>query len=291
MTLPRFSRKGEFYLVTRRTNRRAFLLRPDGEVRRIYFYCLAFCARKWDVDVLAVCIMSSHVHLVVFDRNGQISRFIKDLHEMVAHALKRFRKWAHELWETNTPTSLVSLLDENAVIDKVLYTEMNPVKAGICKRETQWPGLLTDRQSKWAKPDGVRNYKGMQEEETLRLVGPEGMTSKRWLRMKAMHRDDANKEARALARAEAKEQGRAVFRGVKRAMQIDPRFEPETPSGAGEKTPRFASRNKDTLERAYKEIAEFYAAYFSALRTLKERGRAKFPLGTWKMAIQLGQRE
>lgn len=65
MTLARPVMPGTTYLVTRRCLGRRFLLRPDRELNRAFLYCLAVAARKYGIQVHALCVMSNHYHVAV----------------------------------------------------------------------------------------------------------------------------------------------------------------------------------------------------------------------------------
>ena len=65
MTAPRRIVEGEFYLVTRRTLLRTYLLRPHPEVNRMFEYCLAEAAKKHGIELIAWCAMSNHYHAVI----------------------------------------------------------------------------------------------------------------------------------------------------------------------------------------------------------------------------------
>jgi hypothetical protein len=115
-------------MVTRRT------------LRRHHLYTLAVCAREYDVLVHAVTLMSTHEHLVVTDTNGQLPDFLRRLHRLVALGTKVLRKWEGPAWDHERP-SVVRLLTEPAIIEKLAYVMANPVKAGLVRRAREWPGV------------------------------------------------------------------------------------------------------------------------------------------------------
>ena len=140
MTQPRLVVPGATVMVTRRTLRRHHLFRPDAAIRQLYLYTLAVCAREYDVLVHAVTLMSTHEHLVVTDTNGQLPDFLRRLHRLVALGTKVLRKWEGPAWDHERP-SVVRLLTEPAIIEKLAYVMANPVKAGLVRRAREWPGV------------------------------------------------------------------------------------------------------------------------------------------------------
>jgi putative transposase len=55
------------------------LLRPDAAVTQILLYALAISARRFGLEVHALCAMSSHVHLVVTDVEGRLPQLSRVL--------------------------------------------------------------------------------------------------------------------------------------------------------------------------------------------------------------------
>jgi hypothetical protein len=129
-------------MVTRRTLRRTHLLRPDPEVRALFTYCLAVLAPKLGILVHAVVVMSTHEHMILTDTRGQLPQFLRDFHRLVALGVKVLRKWDGAVWD-HEKTSVVELLTDEAVIEKLAYVMANPVAAGLVQRAHQWPGITT----------------------------------------------------------------------------------------------------------------------------------------------------
>jgi REP element-mobilizing transposase RayT len=140
MTQPRLILPGSTVLITRRTLRRHHLFRPDPDIRRLYLYTLALCAHQFGVLVHAVTLMSTHEHLIVTDTRGCLPDFLHRLHRLVALGTKVLRKWEGPTWDHERP-SVVRLLSEQAILEKLAYVMANPVKAGLVPRARDWPGI------------------------------------------------------------------------------------------------------------------------------------------------------
>src|SRR6187402_2935003 len=139
---PRRIVPGTTVLVTRRTQRRTHLLRPEQRVNDIFTYLLAVIAKRHGVLVHAAVLMSTHEHLVVTDVNGRLPRFLAELHRMLALCVKVLRKWEGEVWD-GAKTSVVELRTPQAVIEKLAYVAANPVAAGLVRKACDWPGVTT----------------------------------------------------------------------------------------------------------------------------------------------------
>ncbi len=141
MTQPRFVLAGDTVMVTRRTLRRHHLFRPDPGIRQLYLYALAVCAKQFGILVHAVTLMSTHEHLVITDPNRRLPEFLRDLHRLVSLGAKVIRKWEGPIWD-HEKSSVVRLLTEQAMIEKLAYVMANPVKAGLVAHARDWPGII-----------------------------------------------------------------------------------------------------------------------------------------------------
>jgi hypothetical protein len=140
MTQPRFVLTGDTVMITRRTVRRHHLFRPDATIRQLYLYTLAVCARRFGILVHAVTLMSTHEHLIVTDTKGCFPLFLREFHRLVSLGTKILRKWEGPTWD-HEQTSVVRLLTERAIVEKLAYVMANPVHAGLVRHARDWPGI------------------------------------------------------------------------------------------------------------------------------------------------------
>jgi REP element-mobilizing transposase RayT len=140
MSLPRQVIPGQFYMITRRCTQRQFLLRPDAATNNAFTYCLVEAAQRCQVEVLLPCAMSNHYHAVVFDRWGRYPEFVEHFHKMFARSQNVLRGRWENLWSSEQ-VCVVTLVDRDAVIDKLVYTATNPVQDHLVDRVHHWPGV------------------------------------------------------------------------------------------------------------------------------------------------------
>ena len=92
-------------------------------------------ARRFDVDVEAACIMTTHYHAVVRAGCADLSLAMQWLHSRYARAFnKRYGRFGHvfaERFQCRT-------VEEDGVFDRCGYVLGNPVKAGLCGRIEDW---------------------------------------------------------------------------------------------------------------------------------------------------------
>lgn len=127
-------------MLTRRCAQRMFLLRPDDATNNAFIYCLALAASKFGVDVLFTLAESNHHHTIIFDRHGHVSAFLEHFHKLVARSQNALRGRWENFWAAQEPC-VTRLLGRDAVIDKLIYAAINPVKDRLVERVHQWPGI------------------------------------------------------------------------------------------------------------------------------------------------------
>ena len=117
--------------VTQRGNRREDIFFTD-EDREAYLSWLKEYSEKYQVEILAYCLMTNHIHLVVVPATEDgLQRVLKPLHMRYAQHINRERGWKGHLWQGRF---FSSPLDEAYLWAAVRYVERNPVRAGMVKR-------------------------------------------------------------------------------------------------------------------------------------------------------------
>jgi REP element-mobilizing transposase RayT len=126
MTAPRQILPEQLYLVTRRCTQRQFLLRPDEGTKQIFLYALGDAAARFGIELIAWHASSNHYHAVVYDPRGELPLFLERFHKLCARALNaRWKRWEN-LWAAEA-TCAVRLIEDEDVLEKVVYTLANPV--------------------------------------------------------------------------------------------------------------------------------------------------------------------
>ncbi len=290
MSRPRQILPGSTYLVTRRTLRRHFLLRPDTEMRELLTYTLATSAERYGVAVHAFCAMSTHVHLVVTDTRGELPDFLANFHRITALGTKVLRKWEGSTWD-HRQTSLVRLTTQEAIIDKIGYTLANPVASGLVRYARDWPGAKSRVQDlgggrvRAARPSVYfdAEHGGWPESAELEFILPPSV---------AAEDADAWRDAVRASVAEHETRGRAdvaangwKFLGAERAEKVSPYDRATSFEPLAALDPTFAvGAVAGAYAAAVKALREFRAAYDAALEKWRAGVRdIVFPIGTWWM--------
>ncbi len=126
-------------MVTRRCTQRQFLLRPDPVTEQVLTFCLGLAAERHGIEVFCFAALSNHV---LRDPKGLLPRFMAHFDSLVARALNCHHHRGENFWAPGS-YSAVSLEDDDAVLDKIVYMITNPIAANLVDLPDDWPGLLT----------------------------------------------------------------------------------------------------------------------------------------------------
>jgi len=281
--LPRPVLPGQFYLITRRCTQRQFLLRPDDATNNAFLYCLIDAAMRCDIDVILPCAMSNHYHAVIFDRAGRYPEFIEHFHKLFARSQNALRGRWENFWSSEQ-TSVVRLVDREAVIDKLVYVAANPVLDHLVERVHHWPGvnglpaLLAGRRLRATRPwHFFRRNGSMPDSVELALTIPPALGTPAEVRAELRDR------VRAVEAERAAERARTGWRVLgRRAVLAQPwRGQPKSVEPRRNLRPSLASRNKWARIEALLRNRIFLVDYVSARERWLDGIGAVFPPGTY----------
>ena len=85
--------------VTQRGNRRLDVFYTEAD-RKVYLEWLMEYCVKYELEVLAYCLMTNHVHLVVVPmKDESLSRAFNTLHMRYAQRINKRKGWTGHLWQ------------------------------------------------------------------------------------------------------------------------------------------------------------------------------------------------
>jgi len=131
-------------MLTRRCSQRQFLLKPGTVVDQVFLNCLGRAAEAFGIQVHAFIVLSNHYHLIVTDtaEDPQLPAFMHWFNLHIAKALNVYYQRSENLWSSRAYNA-VHLGDEDAVLEKIVYTLTNAVAAGLVEEPQDWPGLCS----------------------------------------------------------------------------------------------------------------------------------------------------
>ena len=138
--MPRLVVPGYPHHATQRGNRRMKTFFCDDDYRA-YLELLAEAKADVGVAVWAYCLMPNHVHLVVVpEKEDSLARLFRHVHRHYSRRINFREKWKGHLWQERFHSFV---MDERYLFATVRYTELNPVRAGLCERPEDWPWSST----------------------------------------------------------------------------------------------------------------------------------------------------
>jgi hypothetical protein len=290
MTRAREVVENRAYMVTRRCANRSFFLRPSKEVNEAFLYCFIVAAKKAELSVYWLSVLSNHHHDGIRDNKGNYPDFLRYLHSLVARCLNvHLGRW-EKFW-ADEQTSMVHLADKDALFRKLIYSICNPVKDHLVDKVFNWPGfnalryLLEDKPVVAKRPKWFFDKDGeLPEQVELRFERPPEfahLSQEQW----------ADKIRKAVAEEERKaaEERRRTGRkivGRKAILRQSPFSCPKRCTERRGLRPRVATRNKWRRIELLNANKDFLSQYREALR----RRRAgeldvEFPYGTFKLRV------
>ncbi len=236
--------------------------------------------------------MSTHAHLVLTDPRGKMPLFNCPLNRPASLGTKVLRKWEGPVWDHERP-SVVELLTEQAMIEKLGYVIANPVTAGLVRQAQDWPGLtvrpqdLGRRTLTVRRPDLYFDPANAQWPETieLTLTLPPALQERFSGSEVRQAVADEVQRLQHQAQQELRARGSRVY-GAARIARMSPYQRAKSFEPLRARNPTFATGRgqRKAFFKAAQELRAFRRAYREALQRWKAGVRdVCFPAGTWMM--------
>jgi putative transposase len=288
VTLPRRVLPDTSYLLTRRCLDRRFYLQPSPALNEIYLYALAHAQQKHGVDVHAFVCMSNHPHESVTDIDGVLPDFMRDFRRELALGAKALYQIPENVWAAQKP-SAVELHGDDAPLEKILYTLLNPVQAGLVAHASEWPGAISlpgVREIEVRRPD-IWFGDGRPEVLTLKITPPPAWKGTEdewhaWLAKELAEREEEIRRERA---------GRGLgVLGKQRILQQRPFDRPRNADKLVPGShPTLATGGDGVLLKSLIGILRAWRQAYVDARELWRLNKATlFPLGTWWVVKRAG---
>jgi REP element-mobilizing transposase RayT len=258
-------------------------------VNRIFLFCVAYAAQRFEIRLHAFCVLSNHYHLVATDTRGNLPEFMHWLNEYVAKCVNaKLGRW-ESFWSPGS-YSAVRLGDAEDLLAKMLYVYLNPVEAGLVRKAKDWPGAKSLPSAMDALPVSIERPAGfframgpVPRRVALRVVLPEGLSEQhvRWLQERV-----AEGERERTARSSERGQR---FLGRRQVLRQSPFSHPRRGEPRRRLSPRVAARDKWRRIELLQRLSMFVAAYRDARRRFLDGERdVEFPTGTYWMRLRCG---
>jgi putative transposase len=124
-----------YHLFSRGSNRNAIFV-FDGD-RTDFLVCLKRVVERYELALLAYCLMPNHYHLIAQTPDARLSRAMKELNGR--YALRFNRRYVRDAHVFKNRFGAVLLEAEPQFLWTCGYVVMNPVRAGLCATPEEWP--------------------------------------------------------------------------------------------------------------------------------------------------------
>ncbi len=280
------------YLITRNTSERRYFLRPSKELREAILYSIADAQAHHPVRIHAFCAMSNHLHVVLTDPSGIAPLFVQAMNQNIARYVNCSLGRFGAMWEGGARPNYCVLPESGDVLDKVVYTLTNPVKAGLVSQHHLWPGavssvaqitkgrITTRRPTKFfARTDDPAML--IRELILTPVPGSEVMGQEDYGRY--LGQRVAEYEA---AIAEDREAKGLRWLGRKECLKLNPFDAPQTKWVPFSRNPKVSSKHEEARNAWLLHLKRFLVPYDNAKKAFRRGNRdVPFPQGTFAMRV------
>lgn len=279
---------GQVAFLTRRTSGRSFLLlnTKDGDVKRAVGYIHGLETVRKNQTSHAFVTMTNHYHSVQSDQDAKRSDYSRE----VNHHLAKFVNYRHNrsgsVWPRDRRGD-VHLGDVETLVEKMVYTWLNPVRAGLVDRVEEWDNFVIlpkhwGKTLRFERPENFRDVGDLPEYIEFIPMPPPGFDHWRLEDVVSFFEEkirDGERENR-----EARRHRKPI--GMKKCYLIDPFSSPQTPATRYERNPRFSAKDKIAIRRLAASYKTFRDEQRRCLQQLRAGERPVFPCGTVKMRLR-----
>lgn len=115
---------------------REYIFEEENEKLK-YLYLVKEYAKKYDIKILAYCIMDNHTHFLIHAVNStNLSMFMKEINSRYAMYYNRKKQRVGYVFRNRFESK--AMLTELQVLRCIKYIHMNPVKAKIVEKEEEY---------------------------------------------------------------------------------------------------------------------------------------------------------
>ncbi len=168
MPMPRIARvcaEGYPHHITQRGNNKETTF-FDDEDRRFYLDILQRYKNKYEMKILAYCLMGNHVHiLAVPEKETSLARGIGGTNLLYTQHVNRKYKRSGRLWQNRFFSTIVE--EEPYLWAVMRYIERNPVRARLVKKAEDYAWSSAKAHMLGIK-DGVLSEEGWFDEKRLK---------------------------------------------------------------------------------------------------------------------------
>jgi len=138
---------------------REYIFKTDDEKKK-YYELLKKYYSKYEIYIIAYCIMDNHVHMLLYsEKINNISNFMRQVNSIYAMDYNKKKNRVGYVYRNRFKS--VPIMSREQMYICIKYIHMNPVKAGIVKKEGEY---------KYSSYNDFLNQTGFVNQEILEFV-------------------------------------------------------------------------------------------------------------------------
>ena len=129
---------GQAWHLTHRCHKREFLLKFARDRQR-WMHWLYQARQRFGLTVLNYCVTSNHIHLLVYDANGDgsLANSIQLVAGRIAQEYNQRKNRKGAFWEDRYHATAIEKGEH--LLRCVVYIDLNMVRTGMVAHPQQWP--------------------------------------------------------------------------------------------------------------------------------------------------------
>jgi hypothetical protein len=262
------------------------------EIRNFYGYILGVALDRYGVRFHGGCQMGNHHHLDVTDVHGNRPAFKTSVHANLARGLNAKRGRFDKFWNADRSCDTCQPTDDE-MLDDLVYSEVNPVEAGLVKWATRWPGFTsagwkfgetrTFKRPDWyCDPDNPDNPDQIEITRVRPNIFPELSDDALYEMLLARVR-----KCELAKQSEMRRQNRR-FKGEEKLAKEDWNRAPTTWEDRFTITPKVVASSKWKRLMQLQRDRDWERVYAEAREAKRNGGDPVFPIGTYWMRLHVG---
>ena len=280
---------GDTLMLTVKVVEDWFLLHPTYEVCHLVGYMAVYWSDPYDIEILAIIILSNHIHIIYRHRTGRGPLFCQMMLHWISRLMNERLGRTGQKFFAPGPCRPMRLRTPADVENELDYVVTNATQHGLTALAYDWPGLLFGPEQvgeslTFKRPPELKYSKAFKKAELAYTVpAPFHM---RDLPAHKVH-EKFRLRREAIEAHEFKERD-GEFTGVDKAMAVPKFSSPANPKRRPFK-PFFTSCDPQALAAAKRSRAIFKKSHAARLERFRKGDlTSDWPPGTYKMRRTYG---
>lgn len=119
-----------FYHITARGNGKQIIFNDDEDYQR-YLHFIKEYNLNMNIDIVAYCLMSNHIHLLIYDPSFNMNKLFQKVNSMYSRYFNYKYERAGNLFQGRFGSK--GIKDDKQLCAVLRYVLKNPLESGICK--------------------------------------------------------------------------------------------------------------------------------------------------------------